>query len=119
MSDETSRTGIGLLDIAKQLPGFLSDAPVILRGLITGFGASPTAKTSIGKVFQERAEANKDKVFIKFDDQRITYGQANATVNRYASVLAAKGVGPGSVVGIMLRNSPDAVLLMLAAAGHA
>ncbi|RUP32881.1 MAG: long-chain-acyl-CoA synthetase [Mycolicibacterium sp.] len=114
MSDETSRTGVGLLDIAKQLPGFLSDAPVILRGLITGFGASPTAKTSIGKVFQERAVANKDKVFIKFEDQRITYGQANATVNRYASVLAAKGVGPGSVVGIMLRNSPDAVLLMLA-----
>ena len=30
-------------------------------------------------------------------------------------MLAARGVGHGDVVGIMLRNSPDPVLLMLAA----
>src|SRR6202012_5887214 len=33
---------------------------------------------------------------------------------RYAAVLAARGVGRGDVVGIMLRNSPNAVLMMLA-----
>jgi fatty-acyl-CoA synthase len=114
MSDDTSRTSVGLLDIATQLPGFLADAPAIVRGLVTGFGARPTAKTSIGKVFQDRAAQYADKVFLKFEDQQITYRQANETVNRYAAVLAAKGVGHGDVVGIMLRNSPDAVLLMLA-----
>ena len=41
--------------------------------------------------------------------------QANATANRYAAVLAERGVGRGDVVGIMLRNSPNAVLMMLAA----
>lgn len=115
MSDDTSRAGVGLLDIATRLPGFLADAPAIARGLITGFGAQPSAKTSIGKVFQDRAARYGDRVFIKFDDRQITYFQANATVNRYASVLAGRGVGRGDVVGIMLRNSPDAVLLMLAA----
>lgn len=114
MSDE-KRSSVGLLDIATHVPGLLMDAPTILRGVITGFGARPSAKTSIGKVFQERAARHADKVFIKFADQQITYREANETANRYAAVLAARGVGHGDVVGIMLRNSPESVLVMLAA----
>ena len=114
MSDDTTRTSVGLLEIASKLPGFLRDAPAIVRGVLTGMSARPSAKTSIGKVFQERAAQYGDRVFLKFDDQQITYRKANETVNRYAAVLAAKGVGHGDVVGIMLRNSPDSVLLMLA-----
>ena len=116
MSDQNSgtRSSVGLLDIATRLPGLLKDAPAIARGVATGFMARPTAKTSIGKVFQDRAERYADNVFIKFGDEKITYRQANETVNRYAAVLASKGVGHGDVVGAMLRNSPDAVLLMLA-----
>ncbi|KMV16881.1 long-chain-acyl-CoA synthetase [Mycolicibacterium conceptionense] len=116
MTDQKSgtRSSVGLLDLASQVPGLLMDAPVIARGVLTGMMARPTAKTSIGKVFQERAAQYADRVFLKFDDERITYREANETVNRYAAVLAAKGVGHGDVVGVMLRNSPDAVLLMLA-----
>jgi len=51
---------------------------------------------------------------VKFGAQRLTYRDANATANRYAAVLAARGVGHGDVVAIMLRNSPNAVLAMLA-----
>jgi fatty-acyl-CoA synthase len=109
-----TRNSIGLLDIITHVPGLLMDTPTILRGVITGFGARPSAKTSIGKVFQERAARHADKVFIKFGDEQITYLQANETANRYAAVLAARGVGHGDVVGIMLRNSPESVLLMLA-----
>src|SRR3977135_1385436 len=116
MTDQKSgtRSGGGLLDIAAHVPGLLMDLPTILSGVITGFGARPSAKTSIGKVFQDRAARHADKVFIKFGDERITYREANETVNRYAAVLAARGVGHGDVVGIMLRNSPHSVLLMLA-----
>ncbi|MGZ6780020.1 MAG: AMP-binding protein, partial [Mycobacterium sp.] len=110
-----TRSSVGLLDIASRVPGLLMDTPTILRGVITGFGARPSAKTSIGKVFQDRASQYGDKIFLKFEDQEITYRDANETVNRYAAVLAARGVGKGDVVGIMLRNSPDPVLLMLAA----
>ncbi|OMC45795.1 long-chain-acyl-CoA synthetase [Mycolicibacterium fortuitum] len=116
MTDQKSgtRSSVGLLDLASQVPGLLMDAPVIVRGVVTGMMARPTAKTSIGKVFQERAAQYADRVFLKCGDERITYREANETVNRYAAVLAAKGVGHGDVVGVMLRNSPDAVLLMLA-----
>jgi len=107
-------TTVGLADIATRLPALLMDAPAIVRGFMTGFMARPTAKTSIGKVFQERAARYGGNVFIKFEDETLTYRQANEAVNSYAAVLAARGVGRGDVVGIMLKNSPRAVLLMLA-----
>jgi fatty-acyl-CoA synthase len=112
--NSSDHTSVGLIDIASQLPGLLADVPVIVRGVVTGLLARPTSKTSIGKVFQDRAARLGDKVFLRFGDQQLTYREANATANRYAAVLAARGVGRGDVVGIMLRNSPNAVLMMLA-----
>ena len=113
--DSGTRSSVGLLDIATRVPGMLADTPVILRGLLTGLLAQPNSKASIGKVFQDRAARYGDRVFIRFGEQRLSYREANATANRYAAVLAARGVGRGDVVGIMLRNSPNAVLMMLAA----
>ncbi len=117
MSDHDGgrRTAVGLTDIASRVPGLLADMPVIVRGALTGLLARPDSKKSIGTVFQERAARYGDRVFLRFGDQELTYRDANAAVNRYAAVLAARGVGKGDVVGIMLRNSPNAVLTMLAA----
>jgi len=111
---EAKRAGVGLTDVATRLPGLLMDTPAILRGVLTGFLALPSAKTSIGKVFQDRAARYADQPFIKFQDETVSYREANETANRYAAVLAARGVGRGDVVGVMLKNSPRAVLLMLA-----
>lgn len=110
-----TRSSVGILDIAARVPGLIADVPTIVSGVVTGFSARPSAKTSIGKVFQERAARYGDKVFLRFGDDEVTYREANETVNRYAAVLAARGVGHGDVVGIMLRNSAEPVLLMLAA----
>ncbi|HTQ19805.1 long-chain-acyl-CoA synthetase FadD6 [Mycobacterium sp.] len=104
---------VKLTDIVTRLPGVLADLPVILRGVTTGL-AQPNSKKSIGTVFQHRAARYADRVFLRFGDQQVTYREANATANRYAAVLAARGVGHGDVVAIMLRNSPNAVLAMLA-----
>ena len=82
---------------------------------LTGLLARPSSKVSIGSVFQDRAARYADRIFLKFGDQQLTYREANAAANRYAAVLAARGVGPGDVVGVMLRNSPNAVVTMLAA----
>ena len=113
--DGGARTAVGLTDIAARVPGLLADMPVMVRGALTGLLAQPRSKKSIGTVFQERAARYGDRVFLRFGDQELTYRDANATANRYAAVLAARGVGNGDVVGIMLRNSPNAVLTMLAA----
>jgi fatty-acyl-CoA synthase len=112
--DSGAHRSVGLIDIASRVPGVLADVPVMIRGVLTGLLARPTSKTSIGKVFQQRAARFGDRVFIRFGEQQLTYREANATANRYAAVLAARGVGRGDVVGIMLRNSPNPVLMMLA-----
>ena len=112
--DGRARAAVGLTDIASRAPRVLVDLPVMLRGVLTGL-ARPNSKKSIGTVFQERAARYGDRVFLRFGDQQLTYRDANGTANRYAAVLAARGVGRGDVVAIMLRNSPNAVLAMLAA----
>jgi fatty-acyl-CoA synthase len=109
------RKAVSLGEIATRVPAVLADLPVIARGVVTGMLPQPNSKKSIGTVFQERAARYGDRVFLKFGDQELTYREANATANRYAAVLAARGVGQGDVVAIMLRNSPNAVLAMLAA----
>jgi fatty-acyl-CoA synthase len=113
--DGGTRTAVGLTDIAAGVPGVLADMPVIVRGVLTGLLARPNSRKSIGTVFQERAARYGDRVFLRFGDQQLTYRDANAAANRYAAVLAARGVGHGDVVAIMLRNSPNTVLAMLAA----
>ncbi|MEE6175773.1 long-chain-acyl-CoA synthetase FadD6 [Mycobacterium sp. 050134] len=113
--DGGARAAVSLTDIASRVPGLLADMPVIMRGARTGLLARPNSRKSIGTVFAERAARHGDRVFLRFGDQKLTYRDANAAANRYAAVLAARGVGNGDVVGIMLRNSPNAVLAMLAA----
>ncbi len=110
MRDDTVR----LVDIAARLPGLFVDAPIILRGVATAALTRQSAKTSIGKVFQDRAARHRNQMFIKSENETLTYAQANETVNRYAAVLAARGVQRGDVVAVMSQNSPHTVLLMLA-----
>jgi fatty-acyl-CoA synthase len=115
VSDHDGGARVSLTEIASRVPGVLADMPVIVRGVVTGLLPQRNSRKSIGTVFQERAARYGDRVFLRFGDQRMTYREANATANRYAAVLAAHGVGHGDVVAIMVRNSPNAVLAMLAA----
>jgi fatty-acyl-CoA synthase len=113
--DGGARKPVGLAAVATGVPSVLADLPVIVRGALTGLVARPDSHKSIGTVFQARAARFGDRVFLKFGDDQLTYRDANAAANRYAAVLAARGVGHGDVVAIMLRNSTRTVVAMLAA----
>lgn len=115
MSDSGARNSIGLVELATRLPSVAADLPAIAQGVWTGLLPRANSKASIGTVFQNRAARHGDRVFVRCGDEQLTYRQANAAANRYAAVLAARGVGHGDVVGIMLYNSVNAVLMMLAA----
>jgi long-chain acyl-CoA synthetase len=52
------------------------------------------------------AHVRPDKIALVCRDRTTTYGELNAAVNRLARVLAARGVGAGTRVALMLRNSP-------------
>jgi fatty-acyl-CoA synthase len=96
------------------LPGLLKDAPVIARGAVIAGMTRRSAKNSVGRVLQNRAARHGDRVFLRFEDETVTYRQANETANRYAAMLAARGVRHGDVVAIMMTNSARMLLLMLA-----
>ena len=76
MPEHDARTSVGLIDIATRLLGVLADVPVMARGAVTGLLAWPTSKTSIGKVFQDRAARFGDRVFLRFGDQQYLVGSA-------------------------------------------
>ena len=43
--DSGARRSVGLIAIATRVPGLLTDAPVMIRGVLTGLLARPTSKT--------------------------------------------------------------------------
>ncbi|GAG00390.1 unnamed protein product, partial [marine sediment metagenome] len=49
---------------------------------------------------------NPDKIFLYFEEERITYKDFNATVNRIANAFKRIGVSKGTMVAIMLPNMP-------------
>ncbi|WP_078278784.1 long-chain-acyl-CoA synthetase FadD6 [Mycobacteroides franklinii] len=110
----TARNRVRLTEVLAQLPSLALDLPIMAGGVLGGIKANPNGRLSIGALFAERAAKYADNVFLRFEGNDITYAQANATANRYAATLASHGVGRGDVVGIMVRNSPQTVLLMLA-----
>jgi fatty-acyl-CoA synthase len=108
------KSTISLLDIAGQLPAMLPDLPSLLRGAL-GLTRRPDARESIGLAFQRVADRRPDRPFLRFEGNTLTYGDANAQVNRYASVLAQRGVQTGDVVGVLMQNRPEVLLVALAA----
>ncbi len=108
------KSTISLLGLAGQLPAMLPDLPSLLRGAL-GLTRRPDARESIGLVFQRVAERRPDRPFLRFEGDTLSYGDANAQVNRYAGVLAQRGVQTGDVVGILMKNRPEALLITLAA----
>ncbi|MEU5841850.1 long-chain-acyl-CoA synthetase [Rhodococcus sp. NPDC047139] len=105
---------MSLPGLVSKLPRMAADLPIVLRGAV-GMTRKPSARETIGSVFQNLAERHPDRPFLRFEGETVTYGDANAQVNRYASVLAGRGVGTGDVVGILMGNRPETLLVALAA----
>jgi crotonobetaine/carnitine-CoA ligase len=62
---------------------------------------------TIGDLLEKQTENYSDKVFLYFEDQKITYQAFNLTVNRIANAFKRMGVEKGKRVAIMLPNSPE------------
>ncbi|GGS18593.1 long-chain-acyl-CoA synthetase [Actinokineospora fastidiosa] len=101
-------------DVLGAVPSLVVDGPGMVRGLVGLATLKPSATKSIGLVFQEAAARHPDRPFLRFEDVELSYGEANAQVNRMAETLARHGVKPGTTVGIMAPNRPETVLAALA-----
>ncbi|MEI5036421.1 amino acid adenylation domain-containing protein [Streptomyces sp. S1A(2023)] len=64
--------------------------------------------------FEEHVAERRDAWAVVCGEERLTYGELNARVEGIAGVLADRGVGVGSVVGVVLPRSVDLVATLLA-----
>uniref|UniRef100_UPI002454DD97 non-ribosomal peptide synthetase n=1 Tax=Nocardia carnea TaxID=37328 RepID=UPI002454DD97 len=71
--------------------------------------------------FERAAAAYPDRVAVSFEGTDLTYAEFAGRVNRLARLLIAQGVGPESLVGLLVSRSVDLVVGMYAvvAAGGA
>lgn len=61
----------------------------------------------IGKLIEEKGRIHKDRVFLFFEDQKITYEQLDLISNQFAHGLTHLGIQKGDKVVIMMQNHPD------------
>ncbi|MGV9820953.1 long-chain-acyl-CoA synthetase [Nocardia xishanensis] len=108
-----TRATVRLVDLVKSLPGMALDAPAMLRNA-PGMLVRPGDKASVGLFFQRTAHRRPDRPFLRFEGRVYRYGEANAEVNRYANVLAERGVRRGDVVGVLMTNRPETLFTVLA-----
>ena len=59
-----------------------------------------SARLSVASILEESARRYPDKEALVLGDTRLTYQQTWGMARRYAAVLRADGVGPGSRVAL-------------------
>ncbi|MGB9734787.1 MAG: class I adenylate-forming enzyme family protein [bacterium] len=73
------------------------------------------AYKTLREMVEKRAEESRDKAYIYFYDDTITFQQFNERVNRFANGLKKMGVKKGDIVHIYMNNSPEFLYAVLAA----
>ena len=76
---------------------------------------SPVAVTDkcFHEIFEEQALLTPDNDALVYEDRRLTYAELNERANRLAHRLRKLGVGPESLVVLLLDRSPEMVVAML------
>lgn len=68
---------------------------------------SSVSENVIGKVVQEKARTQKDRTFLFFEEQKVTYEQLDFISNQFAHGLKDMGIQKEDKVAIMMQNHPD------------
>ncbi len=66
---------------------------------------------SPAKTVREWAKKADRKIAISFEDRRITYGEFDREIDRYAKAAAAAGLRKGDVAAIVMENRPEYLFL--------
>jgi amino acid adenylation domain-containing protein/non-ribosomal peptide synthase protein (TIGR01720 family) len=65
------------------------------------------------QLFESQVEAHPDAIAVIYQDERLSYRELNDRANQLAHYLQGQGVGPESLVGILLERSPEMVVAIL------
>ncbi|MFF8404303.1 amino acid adenylation domain-containing protein [Streptomyces sp. NPDC015684] len=101
---DTPLSGLDLLDPAERT--LLLET---WRGRTT-----PVPAASLAVLFAEQAARTPDAVALSHAGRGYTYAEVDAVTNRFAHRLVGLGVGPETVVAVLMERSADLVLALLA-----
>ena len=76
--------------------------------------SSGTELANIAAIFEAQVAQQPDATALVFGEQQLSYHALNTRANQLAARLQAMGVGPGSVVGLMIERSLDMMIGLLA-----
>lgn len=85
----------------------------LMRGYGRVSGFARDMKYTVADRLEERAADSTDVPFILFEDQSISFAEANARANRVAHAVLEAGIEPGDVVALMMLNRPEFLLIWL------
>ena len=112
------RTLLGALaaDPARRL----SELPLLTaperRRLLSGFNRTARSlktETTIHQLFEEQTAHTPDAVAVTFEGARLTYAELNERADLLARHLRQLGVGPDTLVGVMMERSLEIVVSIL------
>ncbi|MFD0689050.1 non-ribosomal peptide synthetase [Actinomadura fibrosa] len=107
-----------LLDTSADVP--LERVEVLSRDerervLSAGTGeVLPVPGASVVELFEEWVRRSPDAVAVVSQDESVTYPELDERANRLARYLAAQGVGPESVVGVVMERGVELIVSLLA-----
>lgn len=97
--------------------GALSSAAVPVSRKVPRLPAVEGPPADVWSVIERAKARYAERVAIRDGDRQSTYGELHARAAGLAQFFREQGVGPGSVVGVMLRNRAEVVETHFAAAG--
>ncbi|HZE18003.1 MAG TPA: AMP-binding protein, partial [Mycobacterium sp.] len=74
----------------------------------------PVTGVSIPVLFDAQVARTPEAVAVTFEGRSMTYRELDEAANRLAHLLAAHGVGPGARVALLLSQSAEAIVAILA-----
>ena len=69
---------------------------------------------TLPELFQAQVARTPEATAVVFEDTCLSYGELNGRANRLARLLIARGVGPESLVAVVMERSADLVVALLA-----
>jgi acyl-CoA synthetase (AMP-forming)/AMP-acid ligase II len=104
----------GRAEAATRLRRVARRLPLIARGVRLTLKTDKREVLSIGTYLDANYRAWPDRIALMFEDRRYTHAELYEQANRWANMLAARGIGKGDSVAVFVDNRPE---LLFAVAG--